>query len=462
MSERLSPVFRPLKGKSAPLPNGFIWGAGTSAVQIEGAANQDGKGESIWDRFASIKGNIQDGSIPDVACDHYNRVEEDVKLMKELGLPAYRFSISWPRILPEGTGRVEQRGVDFYKKLVDSLLRIDIQPLVTLYHWDLPQKLEDEGGWTNRETADHFAEYTGIVAKALGDQVKFWTTLNEPWVQAIPGYVLGVNAPGRKDWSQGLAAAHNLLLAHGKAVAVIRKNSKDSKVGIVLNLAPGYPYTDTQEDKDATKRHDGHFNRWFLDPVFKKSYPEDMLDVYKNYRPEIKDKDFSTIGTSIDYLGVNYYMPWLVRNCKDTVPLGFKNFSESPTDKTIITDTGWAVHPEGMSELLIRLTNDYEIPEMYVTENGAAFPDVVEDGKVHDKKRKHYIKEHIKAVSYAVDRGVPVKGYILWSAMDNWEWGCGFTKRFGAMRVDYETQKRTIKDSGILFRNIIENNGVVE
>ncbi len=461
MSGKFSPIFRPLENKNASLPKKFLWGAGTSAAQIEGAANQDGRGESIWDKFSKIPGKIADGSTPTIACDHYNHFEEDVKLMKQLGLPAYRFSTAWPRILPEGSGRVEKKGLDFYKKLVDTLLINDIKPLVTLYHWDLPQKLEEKGGWTNRDTTDHFAQYTDVVTRALGDQVKFWTTLNEPWVSAIKGYVEGIHAPGRKSLSEGLAAAHNLLLAHGKSVPVIRENSADSKVGIVLNLTPGYPLTDTPRDKDALIRFDGQTNRWFLDPLFKGSYPEDILDLYQNHQPDIKDGDFDIIGKPIDYLGVNYYMTWLIKSAKKD-PLNIEILTSSPTDKTLLTDMGWPVHPEGLYELLLSLHKEYNIPELYVTENGAAFPDDVKNGKIHDKKRIQYIKEHLKAVAYAANQGVPVNGYLAWSFLDNWEWGEGFSKRFGLVHVDYDTQKRTVKDSGILYQRIIQNNAVEE
>lgn len=457
-SEHLSfsPKFdQPIKHDRS-FPNGFLWGAATSATQIEGASEEDGKGPSIWDKFAQDPSHIIDHSSPAVSIDHYHRFREDINLMKELGLHAYRFSISWPRILPEGAGNIEPRGLAFYDKLVDALLEEGILPIATLYHWDLPQALEEKGGWVNGETADYFAHYAYIVTEKLGDRVKFWSTLNEPWCASMLGYFEGVHAPGRKNLKDALQAGHNLLLAHGKTVPIIRHNSPDAKVGIVLNFSPAYPLDETQENKIAARNYDGYVNRWFADALFKGHYPQDMLDLYGNASPRVGEADFRLITAPTDYLGINYYFPIVLQENPSNNSLKFKTTQIS--DATV-TDMGWTVYPRGLYELLDHLNSEYQSPELYVTENGAAYSDSVKsDGTIDDQSRKNYLYEHLKALHYASMQGIPVRGYMVWSLLDNFEWAEGYTKRFGIIHVDPSTQKRTVKKSGRWYSNVVKTN----
>ena len=450
--------------ESKKFPPGFRWGVATAATQIEGAAKEDGRGESIWDHFAGTAGtagNIEDGTTPDVAVDHYHRFEEDIALMKELGVTDYRFSIAWTRILPDGTGRIEERGLQFYDRLVYALLEAGITPWVTLYHWDLPQKLEDQGGWTSRETAYAFAKYVDIVTQRLGDRVKHWFTLNEPWCSAILGYSQGVHAPGRKSLSEGLQAAHHLLLAHGMAVPIIRKNSKGAKVGIVLNVQPVYPVDSDIKNRQAASRFDGSYNRWFLDPLYGRDYPEDMLTLYGNAAPPVEENDMKIIAAKTDFLGVNYYFPQIIRDGLGNEPLMGDHVA---LPGVASTDMGWMwmVYPRSLYDLLQRLQKNYPIPAIYITENGAAYPDTVSaDGQVHDPKRELYIKKHLAAILRAIADGIPVKGYFVWSLIDNWEWDRGNSTRFGIVYVDYARQlKRIIKDSGRRLAQIIAQNSL--
>lgn len=441
-------------------PDGFIWGAATAAYQIEGAWKEDGKGESIWDRFSHTPGKIENGDTGDVACDHYHRYHDDVKLMKELGLKAYRFSVSWPRIFPSGKGQVNQAGVDFYKRLVDALLKEDIIPAATLYHWDLPQALEDEGGWPNRDTAKYYSDYAAYMFEEFGDSIPLWITHNEPFVAAFLGYGMGIHAPGHKDLKAALMASHNLLYSHGLAVQAFGEIGMGSaQIGITLNLSRVEPASDSEADRDAARRMDAATNRLFLDPVFLGRYPEEVLEIAAQLdlgQFLNREDDLKLINQPIDFLGVNYYTRTLV----ESDPKGqfmAANTVEGPLEKT---DMGWEIYPEGLFTLLKRLKEEYNDPNLYITENGAAFPDQVdEDGLVHDPKRVKYLEEHFAQAHRAIEEGVKLKGYFVWSLMDNFEWAFGYTKRFGLFYVDYPTQKRIWKDSARFYQKVIDENG---
>ncbi len=442
-------------------PKDFIWGSATASYQVEGAVNQDGRGESIWDRFSHTPGKVLNGDTGDVACDHYNRYREDVQLMKELGLKGYRFSVAWPRIYPQGKGQVNQKGLDFYSSLVDELLKADIEPIVTLYHWDLPQALQDMGGWDNRDVADYFAEYAFKMYDVLGDRVKKWITHNEPWVVAFLGNAFGQHAPGYTDLALAVRISHHLLLSHAKAVQAYRQSGNDDggQIGITLNLTPVYPASDTPEDGQAVQFLDGFQNRWFLDTVFKGTYPEDMLAFYqeKCNAPVIYPGDMELIANNpIDFIGINYYT-------RSVVKKGKKDSFDSvehvrPEGK--YTEMGWEVYPQGLYDLLMRVHRDYNAPTIYITENGAAFKDdKVVDGTVDDQDRLEYLKSHFEAAYRAIQDGVNLKGYYVWSFMDNFEWAFGYSKRFGIVYVDYETLKRTPKKSALWYRDVIAENG---
>nr|6Z1H_A Chain A, ANCESTRAL RECONSTRUCTED GLYCOSIDASE [synthetic construct]6Z1H_B Chain B, ANCESTRAL RECONSTRUCTED GLYCOSIDASE [synthetic construct]6Z1M_A Chain A, Ancestral reconstructed glycosidase [synthetic construct]6Z1M_B Chain B, Ancestral reconstructed glycosidase [synthetic construct]6Z1M_C Chain C, Ancestral reconstructed glycosidase [synthetic construct] len=444
--------------KSLKFPKDFLWGAATAAYQIEGAANEDGRGPSIWDTFSHTPGKVHNGDNGDVACDHYHRYKEDVELMKELGLNAYRFSISWPRILPEGEGKVNQKGLDFYNNLIDELLENGIEPFVTLYHWDLPQALQDKGGWENRETVDAFAEYARVCFERFGDRVKYWITFNEPNVFAVLGYLSGVHPPGMKDLKKAFRAAHNLLLAHARAVKAYREISQNGQIGITLNLSPVYPASDNEEEDKAAAERADQFNNWFLDPIFKGKY-EHMLErlgeqiaANGGELPEITD-EMEILSASLDFIGLNYYTSNLVRANPNS-----GSSSVKPPDLPR-TDMGWEIYPEGLYDLLKRIHEKYNLP-IYITENGMAVDDEVEDGAVHDTNRIDYLKEHLEAVHKAIEEGVNVRGYFVWSLMDNFEWANGYSKRFGLIYVDYKTQKRTPKKSAYWYREVIKSNGL--
>jgi beta-glucosidase len=446
-------------------PDGFLWGTATAAYQIEGAVNEDGRGPSIWDTFSHTPGKTFEGHTGDVACDHYHRWPEDVRLMQQLGTPAYRFSIAWPRIFPQGTGQVNERGLDFYDRLVDALLQAGITPFVTLYHWDLPQALQDRGGWASRETVEAFAAYADVVARRLGDRVKHWITHNEPWVVAFAGHFLGVHAPGIQDSATALQVSHHLLLSHGRAVPAIRAASPDAQVGITLNLSPVHPAADSEEDRLAAQRYDGFLNRWFLDPIFGRGYPQDMLEVYGELAPTVEPGDLEAIAASLDFLGVNYYTPAFVRHDSSDANL-LKLAPLSPEELQArgyeVTEMGWAVVPNGLYELLIRLQRDYAPSTIYITENGAAFEDRLEDGRVHDPKRIAFLRDHFGAAHRAVQDGVPLRGYFVWSLMDNFEWAHGYSKRFGVIYIDYDTLERIPKESYAWYAEVIRANGLVE
>jgi beta-glucosidase len=440
-------------------PPDFLFGVATSSYQIEGAANDDGRGESIWDRFARQPGAIADRSDGSVACDHYRRWADDLDLMKWLGVDVYRFSIAWPRVLPEGRGRVEPRGLDFYDRLVDGLLARGIRPAATLYHWDLPQALQDRGGWAARATVDAFVEYTAVVVERLGDRVATWMTHNEPWCVSILGHRSGEHAPGLKDVGTSLRVAHHVLLSHGRAVPVIRALAPRAEVGIVLNLVPGEPASPSAADLEATRRFDGEFNRWFCDPLFHARYPADAVEDYRKagvggvLDDLIQPGDLAEIAVPTDFLGVNYYSRLVLRS--NAIPES-ENLPRVVHLEPEQTDMGWEVKAEGLGMLLDRIHRDWGPKRIYIAENGCAYGDAPgADGRVPDVRRIYFLDSHLRAVQAAVRRGIPVAGYFLWSMLDNFEWAYGFSKRFGIFWVDYETQRRVPKDSARWYREVI-------
>ncbi len=441
-------------------PDGFLWGAATAAYQIEGAWDEDGRGASIWDTFCHKRGTIVDGDTGDVACDHYHRHRADVTLMGNLGLRGYRFSVSWPRVMPEGAGRVEHRGLDFYDRLVDDLLGASITPMLTLFHWDLPQALQDRGGWISREIVEAFVDYADVVSAALGDRVALWITLNEPSVVAMDGHVVGEHAPGISDPAIGIEVAHNLLVSHGLAVSALRANGA-RQVGIAINVWSQRAATEAPGDLAAADRRYAAEAGWYLDPLYGKGYPAEILDIYesKGWAPPIVDGDMDVIATPTDFLGLNYYSESVVRADQAHEPFGTAD-AEEPGERT---DVGWLVAPDGLFDVLTRVDRDHSPPAIYVTENGAAFTDVVSaDGSVHDERRVAYLRDHFEAAGRAIEEGVPLLGYFVWSLLDNFEWAEGFSKRFGIVRVDYETLERTVKDSGWFLRDVIRANGLPE
>jgi beta-glucosidase len=432
----------------------FVWGAATAAFQIEGATRADGRGESIWDRFAATPGKVANGDTGEPACEHYYRWREDVDLMQSLGLQGYRFSISWPRIQPDGRGRPNQRGLDFYRDLVDRLLERGIAPLATLYHWDLPQALEDAGGWTSREVVGRFVDYASIVLDALGDQVADWITHNEPYVTSFLGYAYGVKAPGRTDWPSAVRSAHHALLAHGAVVNAFRQDGRPGRIGITLDLTVAQPASESTDDAAAAQRLDGHHNRWFLDPTFLGSYPADMLEHYESrFGPldAVRDGDLELIAQPLDFLGVNFYRPNLVQAADDGV-LGLREVEQDAET----TAMGWPIVPAALTELLIRIRDDYGDIPLLITENGAAFDDHLDGAPVvEDEGRVAYVRGHIEAVDRARAAGVDVRGYYVWSLLDNFEWEAGYDKRFGIVFVDFETQRRVLKRSALWYRDLI-------
>lgn len=442
-------------------PTGFAWGAATSAYQIEGAAHADGRGESIWDRFSHTPGKTKNGSSGDIACDHYHRWRDDFALLSALGANAYRFSIAWPRILPHGRGTINQAGLDFYSRQVDDLLERGITPYATLYHWDLPVALEAAGGWPARATAEAFAEYAGIVARALGDRVKHWITINEPWCVGLLSYQIGEHAPGRQSWPAGLAASHHALLAHGLAEPEIRRECPDAQVGITLNFTASVPASDSPADHDAARLFDGYFNRWYLDPVYGRGYPSDMVATYlaAGYLPDglsfVQPGDMDIIAAPTDFLGVNYYT-------RELIAAGAQPGEWQPVRlDTPRTEMGWEIYPEGLYQLLLRLYSAYDVPKIYITENGASYLDAPDaDDTVHDERRIDYLRQHLDVCQRAIAAGVPLAGYFQWSLLDNFEWSHGYDQRFGMVYVDYETQRRIPKDSFYWYRDLIARNGL--
>ena len=445
-------------------PENFLWGAATASYQIEGGWNKHGKGESTWDRFAHTPGKIRNGDTGDVANDHYRLWKRDIGLMKKIGLKAYRFSVAWPRILPKGRGKVNQKGLDFYNKLVDGLLEANIIPFVTLFHWDLPQTLEEDGGWPARSTAEAFVEYTDVITRSLGDRVKNWITHNEPAVVAWLGYAYGVHAPGLKDHSLGVRAAHHLLLSHGEAIPVIRRNSPDAEVGITLNIGWGMAASNSRLDLDAVRSGDGEWFRWFADPVYGRGYPSDKVADYTkmNLLPNgmdfVQPGDMELIATPTDFIGLNFYTRNIHRaDGSDNDP---QTLFPQPKTPENWTEMGWENYPDGLTGVLGRVYFNYQPPKVYVTENGASYstpPD--EKGTVPDELRTKYLRTHFAAAYRAIQVGVPLAGYFVWSLMDNFEWSWGYAQRFGIVWVDYETQKRILKDSAKWYKRVIQKNG---
>ena len=439
-------------------PATFLWGASTSAYQIEGSPLADGAGPSIWQRFAHSPGRTTNGDTGDIACDHYNRWRSDVTLMKELGLQAYRFSISWSRVLPQGTGRINEKGLAFYEHLVDALLDEGITPNATLFHWDLPAALDDRGGWLNRDVADWFGDYASAVFARLGDRVPMWATLNEPWVVTDGGYLHGALAPGHRNLYEAPIATHNLMRAHGRGVQAYRAESRPGQIGFVVNLEPKDAATDSRADRDAAQRGDAYMNRQYLDPVFLGKYPAEMADIFGDAWPEFSDEDMRLIGQKIDFLGINYYTRGVVRNDPLALPVRIA-YVRQP--EHAYTETGWEVHPPSLTRTLTWVTERYGKLPLYITENGAAIYDTphVIDGRVDDPIRVWYFREHIKAVHDAMEQGADVRGYFAWSLLDNYEWSLGFSKRFGIVHVNYETQERTPKASALFYREVIRSKG---
>ncbi|WP_405754678.1 GH1 family beta-glucosidase [Streptomyces sp. NBC_00144] len=436
------------------LPADFTWGVATAAYQIEGAVAEDGRSPSIWDTFSHLPGKIDNADNGDVACDHYHRWREDIGLMKQLGVDAYRFSVAWPRVVPGGDGPVNEKGLAFYDRLVDGLLEAGITPFPTLYHWDLPQTLQDRGGWPARQTAEHFAEYAAVVARRLGDRVKDWTTLNEPLCSSWIGHLEGRMAPGLTDITAAVRASYHLHLGHGLATQAVRAAVPGARVGIVNNLSPCEAATEREEDRAAAVRADGHTNRWWLDPIHGRGYPQDMVDLY-GVRLPVRAGDLDTIATPLDWLGVNYYF----RNVVTDDPTG-----PPPHAKQVYlpgarhTAMDWEVNADGLENILLRVANEYGARKIYVTENGAAYPDVVRaDGSVDDPERVQYLDEHLAACARAARRGAPLAGYFAWSLLDNFEWAYGYDKRFGLVHVDYATQRRTVKSSGHRYADIVRS-----
>ena len=444
-------------------PAGFMWGVATSAFQIEGSLDADGRGESIWDRFET-----ESGDRGDVACDHYRRWREDVELLTELGVDAYRFSLAWPRLFPDGRRR-ERRGFDHYSRLVDALLERGIQPVVTLYHWDLPRALEDEGGWRARDTTERFAEYAAAAFDAYGDRVRWWLTVNEPWIVGLLGYLHGLHAPGyRGDVLGEVTVFHHLLLAHGRAVREFRRAGvRDGRIGLAPNLSPHYPASDAPADAEAARASDGYVNRWFLDAIYRGAYPHDMRSRYEEIVGPldfVRDGDMATIAEPTDYLGVNFYSSRVVQAAPGDHPWPWRVIVPEHVETTggftagvASTEAGTPIVPWALTDLLVRVRADYGDPPILITENGAVFAE-----PVHDEARVRFIRDHLAALHDAIERGVRVVGYCHWSLLDNMEWALGYGQRFGLVHVDYETQARTVKDSGRYYARVARANALVE
>jgi beta-glucosidase len=427
-------------------PPGFVWGVATAAYQIEGAAREDGRGPSIWDTFSHTPGKTFEGHTGDVACDHYHRWRDDIELISALGVDAYRFSIAWPRVQPRGQGAWNDKGLAFYDRLVDALLEKGIAPHATLYHWDLPQALQDQGGWATRETAQRFADYAEFMGRRLGDRLASIVTHNEPWCTAMLGHAIGQFAPGARDPQLAVQVAHHLLLSHGLALQAMRGVGVKAPLGIVLNQSPATPATDSQADRDLAEREYATFVRWFMEPIFCKRYP---MAPGVTLFPVTHENDFEIIAQPLDFLGINYYTRIWASAAQPPVP------SPMPLGAN---DMGWENHPQGLTELLLRVNRDYTLPPVYITENGTACADRVQGGRVADPERIEYLRSHLEALRAAMEGGVDVRGYFYWSLLDNYEWNSGYDKRFGLVHVDYETQARTLKDSALWYREFIARN----
>jgi beta-glucosidase len=433
-------------GLAAAFPKDFVWGVATSAFQIEGASGADGKGPSIWDTFCQVPGAIADASDGTVACEHYARYADDLDMIANLGVNAYRFSTSWPRVQPAGSGAWNAKGLDFYERLVDGLLERGVAPYLTLNHWDLPEALQAKGGWANRDTAQHFVDYALGMHARLGDRLASIATHNEPWVMSVLGHETGIFAPGIKHRATAMQVAHHLMLSHGMALRALRDVGCKASLGIVLNLSPIEPATDSAADQAQARLEDGRLVRWYMDPLFKGAYPADVLEHLQADSPVVQAGDMEIIQTPMDFLGINYYSrsvasagePW--------------NVHQSGLE---VTDMDWEVYPQGLTALLLRLHQDYAVPAMFITENGGAFKDPLVNGQVHDADRTRYLQTHIEAVHKAMAQGVNMGGYMVWSLMDNFEWASGYAKRFGIVHVDYATQKRTLKDSARWYQSFL-------
>ncbi len=437
-------------------PDGFVWGAATAAYQIEGSPLADGAGASTWHRFTHTPGRVLTGETGDVACDHYRRWPDDVRLMRELGLDAYRFSVSWGRVLPDGTGRVNQKGLDFYKRLADALRAAGIAPMATLFHWDLPAALDDRGGWLNRDIAGWFAEYAGVLFRALDDRVEWWATLNEPWVVSDGGYLHGTLAPGHASPFEAPLASHNLLRAHAEAVAAYRAVGRH-RVGIVVNLEPKHPASRDGADLEATARADAYMNRQFLDPLFRGSYPGELPAMYGDAWPAFPAADLDAVRRPVDFLGINYYSRGVMRNDPAGLP---PRAARVRQPASLYTEMDWEVYPPGLAETLLWVTERYGRVPLYVTENGAAFADPsTPDGNVRDPLRVAYLRDHLRSARDAIRAGADLRGYFVWSLLDNLEWNHGTSKRFGIVHVDFATQRRTPKESARFYADVIRTNG---
>jgi beta-glucosidase len=441
-----------MHGLATRFPADFTWGVATSAYQIEGAAREDGRGDSIWDEFCRRPGAIKDGSSGERACDHYHRFEDDVALIASLNVKAYRFSIAWPRVQPRGEGAWNEKGFDFYDRLVDRLLERGIEPHLTLYHWDLPQALQETGGWRSRDTVLRFVDYAAEVGRRLGARAASIATHNEPWVIATLGHETGVFAPGEQSRGNAMQVSHHLLVSHGLALQALRSQGCRARLGIVLNQAPIHPATDSATDRAKARLEDGLLIRWYMDPLLLGAYPEDVLAYLGDDAPKSRDGDMELIGQPLDFLGINYYTRGVAAAGGDA--------DGSRPDREV-TDMGWEVFPGGLPELLIRLHRDYPLPPVYIMENGAAYNDQVIDGRVTDQERIRYLGSHISALADARENGVDVRGYFVWSLLDNFEWACGYTKRFGVVYVNYSTLKRTPKLSYRYYQSVIANRTVL-
>jgi beta-glucosidase len=437
-------------------PRGFEWGCATASYQIEGAWDEDGKGESIWDRFCHTPDHVRNGDTGDVACDHYHRLREDVALMKELGLRGYRFSISWPRILPEGKGQVNQKGLDFYHRLVDELLEADIIPFPTLYHWDLPQALQDEGGWASRDIAERFAEYAGVMTSALGDRVKRWLIFNEPWVFTILGYMAGIHPPGLRDPAMALRTTHVANLAQGLAARAMRATGRTVELGTAFSMSGVYPASESDEDKAATERHFRFNNLWFLEPVQNGRYPDAYPGGMDPERLGVEPGDMETVKAPLDFVGINLYTRTVIADSPQDPNIGVRPVNVPDVERT---EMGWEVYPEAIHDVVTRIWNDYQRP-IYITENGCSYSDGPDKrGVVDDQRRISFYQRYIAQVARAMEEGADVRGYFAWSLMDNFEWTLGYSQRFGIVYVGYPTQKRIIKNSGYWYRDLIAKNG---
>ncbi|MDX1994016.1 MAG: GH1 family beta-glucosidase [bacterium] len=437
-------------------PSDFYWGAATSSYQVEGDRPEDGRGECIWRRFSHTPGKVKNGDTGDIACDHLHLVKVDIALMKYLNFNAYRFSVSWPRVLPRGTGDVYSKGMDFYDRLVDDLLEENITPFLTLYHWDLPQALQDRGGWENPDSVQWFADYADVVTRRLGDRVQHWATHNEPAVVAYVGNLIGAHAPGKTDPQAAFRVAHHLLLSHGAGMGVIRANAPRVQAGIVLDIIPYHPASSSEADAQAARRYDGFQNRWFLDPIFRGEYPADMVEIFGDALRGLDLEAVKAAAVPIDFMGVNYYRRYVIQSA----PGGWLAGQVIDLPGVPVTEMGWEVYPQGLTDSLVRIAREYPTVDLYVTENGAAYEDVVPlDGRlpavIEDPERSRYIQQHISAIDAAVQQDAPLKGYFAWSFLDNFEWGEGYSKRFGLVYVDFPTQRRVFKRSALDYREWI-------